>query len=163
MLFILRNIKFNQFMEVAMSNLTRWEPAREMMTLREAMDRLFDDAFTRPLSIRDGWSAPAIDMYQTDDEIVVRASLPGFKADDVQINITGDVLTLRGEMKHEDEKKEKAWHLREQRWGSFERSVALPTNVVADRASADFENGILTITLPKAEEAKPRTISVKAK
>ena len=146
-----------------MSNLTRWEPAREMMTLREAMDRLFDDAFTRPLSIRDGLSAPAIDMYQTDDEIVVRASLPGFNADDVQINITGDVLTLRGEMKHDDEKKEKAWHLREQRWGSFERSVALPTNVVADRASADFENGILTITLPKAEEAKPRTISVKAK
>ena len=146
-----------------MSNLTRWEPAREMLTLREAMDRLFDDAFTRPLSIRDGWSAPAIDMYQTDDEIVVRASLPGFKADDVQINITGDVLTLRGEMKHEDEKKEKAWHLREQHWGSFERSVALPTNVVADRASAEFENGILTITLPKAEEAKPRTISVKAK
>jgi HSP20 family protein len=146
-----------------MSNLTRWEPARELMTLREAMDRLFDDAFTRPLSIRDGWSAPAIDMYQTDDEIVVRASLPGFRADDVQINITGDVLTLRGEMKHEDEKKEKAWHLREQRWGSVERSVALPTNVVADRASADFENGILTITLPKAEEAKPRTISVKAK
>ena len=146
-----------------MSNLTRWEPAREMMTLREAMDRLFDDAFTRPLSIRDGWSAPAIDMYQTDDEIVVKASLPGFKADDVQINITGDVLTLRGEMKHEDEKKEKAWHLREQRWGSFERSVALPTNVVADQANADFENGVLSITLPKAEEAKPRTISVKAK
>jgi HSP20 family protein len=134
-----------------------------MMTLREAMDRLFDDAFTRPLSIRDGWSAPAIDMYQTDDEIVVRASLPGFKADDVQINITGDVLTLKGEMKHEEEKKEKAWHMREQRWGSFERSIALPTNVVADRANADFENGILTITLPKAEEAKPRTISVKAK
>jgi HSP20 family protein len=134
-----------------------------MMTLREAMDRLFDDAFTRPLSIRDGWSAPAIDMYQTDDEIVVKASLPGFKADDVQINITGDVLTLRGEMKHEEEKKEKAWHMREQRWGSFERSVALPTNVVADQANADFENGILTITLPKAEEAKPRTISVKAK
>jgi HSP20 family protein len=146
-----------------MSNLTRWEPAREMMTLREAMDRLFDDAFTRPLSIQDGWSAPAIDMYQTDDEIVVRASLPGFKADDVQINITGDVLTLRGEIKHNEEKKEKAWHMREQRWGSFERSVALPTNVVADQANADFENGILTITLPKAEEAKPRTISVKAK
>ena len=147
-----------------MSNLTRWEPVREMMTLREAMDRLFDDAFTRPINLRDGgWSAPAVDMYQTDDEVVVKVALPGFKADEVQINVTGDVLTLRGEMKHEDEKKEKAWHLREQRWGSFERSVALPTNVVADRASADFENGILTITLPKAEEAKPRTISVKAK
>ena len=146
-----------------MSNLTRWEPAREMMTLREAMDRLFDDAFTRPLSVRDAWTSPAIDMYQTDDEIVVKASLPGFKADDVQINITGDVLHLKGEMKHEEEKKEKAWHMREQRWGSFERSIALPTGVVANRAEADFENGILTITLPKAEEAKPKTITVKAK
>lgn len=146
-----------------MSNLTRWEPAREMMTLREAMDRLFDDAFTRPLSIRDGWSSPAIDMYQTDDEVVVKASLPGFKADDVKINITGEVLTLKGEVKHEEEKKERAWHMREQRWGSFERSIALPITVVADRAKADFENGVLTITLPKAEEAKPKTITVKAK
>src|ERR671913_2651363 len=98
MLFILRNIKFNQFMEVAMFNLTRWEPAREMMTLREAMDRLFDDAFTRPLSVRDGWSlaTPAIDMFQTDNEVVVRASIPGIKAEEVQINVTGDVLTLKG-------------------------------------------------------------------
>ena len=147
-----------------MSNLTRWEPVREMMTLREAMDRLFDDAFTRPINLRDGgWSAPAIDMYQTDDEVVVKAALPGFKADEVQINVTGDVLTLRGEMKHEEEKKDKAWHIREQRWGSFERSIALPTDVMADKAAADFENGILTVTLPKAEEVKPRTITVKAK
>lgn len=143
-----------------MSNLTRWEPAREMLTLREAMDRLFDDAFTRPFSMRDGWSAPAIDMYQTDDEIVVKASLPGIKADEVQINITGDVLTLKGEVKHEEESKDKAWHIREQRWGSFQRSVALPTNVVADKAKAEFENGILTVTLPKAEEVKPKTITI---
>jgi HSP20 family protein len=133
------------------------------MTLREAMDHLFDDAFTRPLSVRDGWSVPAIDMYQTNDEIVVKASIPGFKADDVQINITGEVLTLRGEMKQEDEKKDKAWHIREQRWGSFERSVALPTMVVADKAKAEFENGVLIVTLPKAEEVKPKTITVKAK
>lgn len=147
-----------------MSNLTRWEPVREMMTLREAMDRLFDDAFTRPISLRDGdWTSPAVDMYQTDDEVVVKAAIPGFKADEVQINVTGDVLTLRGETKHEDEKKDKAWHIREQRWGSFERSIALPTEVTADKAVADFENGILTITLPKAEEVKPKTISVKAK
>lgn len=146
-----------------MSNLIRWEPAREMMTLREAMDRLFDDAFTRPLSLRDGWSVPAIDMYQTDDEIVVKAALPGVKADEVQINITGEVLTLKGEMKYEEEKEEKAWHIREQRYGSFERSIVLPTDVVADKAKADFENGILTITLPKADEVKPRTITVKAK
>ena len=145
-----------------MSNLIRWEPAREMMTLREAMDRLFDDAFTRPLSLRDGWSAPAIDMYQTEDEVVVRAALPGIKPDDVQINITGDVLHIKGEMKHEEEKKEKAWHMREQRWGAFERSVALPADVVADKAKAEFENGVLTVTLPKAEEVKPKIINIKA-
>jgi HSP20 family protein len=137
---------------------------REMMTLREAMDRLFDDAFTRPINLRDGgWTSPAVDMYQTDDEVVVRAALPGFKSDEVQINVTGDVLTLRGETKHEEEQKERAWHIREHRWGSFERSIALPTEVTADKAVADFENGILTITLPKAEEVKPKTITVKAK
>ena len=146
-----------------MSNLIRWEPAREMMTLREAMDHLFDDAFTRPLTLRDGWSAPAIDMYQTDDEIVVKASLPGVKADEVQINITGEILTLKGETKQVEEKKEKAWHVREQRWGTFERAIALPTEVVSDKAKAEFENGILTITLPKAEEVKPKVINIKAK
>ena len=146
-----------------MSNLIRWEPAREMMTLREAMNHLFDDAFTRPLTLRDGWSAPAIDMYQTDDEIVVKASLPGVKADEVQINITGEILTLKGETKQVEEKKDKAWHMREQRWGAFERAIALPTEVVADKAKAEFENGILTITLPKAEEVKPKIISIKAK
>ena len=147
-----------------MSNLIRWEPAREMMTLREAMDRLFDDAFTRPLSIAgNGWAVPAVDMYQTDNEVVVKVALPGMKADDVQLNVTGEVLTIKGEIKQKDELKEKAYHLREQRWGSFERSVILPTDVVADKAKADFENGILTITLPKAEEAKPKSISIKAK
>ena len=146
-----------------MSNLIRWEPARDMMTLREAMDRLFDDAFTRPLSLRDGWTVPAIDMYQTDDEVVVKAALPGIKADEVQINITGEVLTLKGEVRHEEDKKEKAWHIHEQRWGSFERSLVLPTEVVADKTKAEFENGILTITLPKAEEVKPKVINIKAK
>ena len=147
-----------------MSNLTRWEPMREMMTLREAMDRLFDDAFTRPINLRDGgWSAPAVDMYQTDDEVVVKVALPGFKADEVQINVTGDVLTLRGELKQDEEQKERAWHIREHRWSSFERSISLPTEVTADKAVADFENGVLTITLPKAEEVKPKTITVKAK
>ena len=156
-----------------MSNLIRWEPAREMMTLREAMDRLFDDAFTRPFSIvREGgsayaWSSPSIDMYETEDEVVVKAALPGIKADEVQINVTGNTtapfVTIRGETKFEEEKQDKSWHIREQRWGAFERSVRLPTSVIADKAKADFDNGILTITLPKSEEVKPRTISVKTK
>lgn len=147
-----------------MSNIIRWEPAREMMTLREAMDRLFDDAFTRPLSLSgSNWSVPAVDMYQTDNEVVVKAALPGIKADEVQINVTGEVLTIKGETKQENETKEKAYHIREQRWGTFERSLVLPTEVVADKAKADFENGILTITLPKAEEVKPKSISIKTK
>jgi HSP20 family protein len=147
-----------------MSNLIRWEPAREMMTLRDAMDRLFDDAFTRPLRMYDGqMSIPAVDMYQTDDEIVVKAAVPGAKADDVQINVTGEVLIIKGEIGEKQEVEEKAYHLREQRWGVFERTIALPTDVIADKAKAEFENGILTITLPKAEEVRPKTINIKTK
>jgi len=146
-----------------MSNLTRWEPMREMMTLREAMDRLFDDAFTRPLSLSAVSAAPAIDMYQTDDEVVVKATLPGLKAEDVDITVTGETLTLRGEYKHEEEQKNARYHIREQRSGSFERSLLLPTDVKAEKAKADFENGVLTISMPIAEEVKPKTISVKAK
>lgn len=146
-----------------MSNLIRWEPMREMITLREAMDRLFDDAFTRPISMSAVSGMPAIDLYQTVDEIVVKAALPGLKPEEVQISVTGDVLTLRGEFKQQEEKKEATWHIREQRYGSFERSIMLPTEVQTDKAKADFENGILTISLPKAEAVKPRTINIKAK
>lgn len=145
-----------------MSNLIRWEPAREMMTLRDAMDRLFDDAFTRPLRLNDArWSIPAVDMYQTDNEIVVKAAIPGVKIDDVQISITGELLTIKGEVKETEEVTEKAYHLREQRWGTFERTIALPTDVIAEKAKAEFENGVLAITLPKAEEVRPRTINIK--
>jgi HSP20 family protein len=145
-----------------MSNLIRWEPMREMMTLREAMDRLFDDAFTRPVGISGVSAMPAIDMYQTNDEVVVKATLPGLKAEDVHITVTGETLTLRGEYKQENEQKEATYHIREHRSGSFERSLLLPTDVKADKAKADFENGILTITMPIAEEVKPKSITIKA-
>lgn len=150
-----------------MSNLIRWEPASDVVTLRDAMDRLFDDAFTRPFSVlRNGgatWSSLPIDMYQTNDDVVVKAVVPGIRPDQVQISVTGDVLTIRGEVKQEEEKEDRAWHIREHRLGSFERSVGLPVSVVSDKAAAEFENGVLTITLPKAEEVKPKTISIKAK
>ena len=146
-----------------MSNLIRFEPMREMITLREAMDRLFNDAFTPSISATGGWQVPAVDLYQTDDEVVVKAALPGLKSDDVQISITGDLLSIKGEFKQAEEKKEKSYSMREQRFGAFERTFGLPTAVVADKAKAEFENGILTITLPKAEEVKPRQITVKAK
>jgi HSP20 family protein len=117
----------------------------------------------RPVSQRGVSAVPAIDLYQTADEVVVKAALPGLKADDVQITITADILTLRGEFKQENDKKEATYHVREQRYGSFERIVMLPVDVQTEKANADFENGILTITLPKAEGIKPKTISIKAK
>jgi HSP20 family protein len=149
-----------------MSNIIRWEPAREMMTLREAMDHLFDEAFTHPFGTRPNGSnrpsaIPAIDMYQTDDDVVVKAALPGIQPDDVQINVNGDVLSIKGNVKQEEESEGKAWHIREQRWGTFERQILLPNNVIADKAQAEFENGVLTVTLPKADEVRPKTINIK--
>jgi HSP20 family protein len=149
-----------------MSNLIRWEPMRDAMTLRDAMDRLFDEAFTRPWDMMDGGRGSSrlpVDMYQTDNEVVVKAAVPGMKPEDVQIAVTGDVLTIKGESHERNDTKEKAYHIREQRWGTFERIIGLPTAVVSDKAQAEFENGVLTITLPKAEEVKPKMITVKAK
>jgi HSP20 family protein len=146
-----------------MSNLSRWEPMREMMTLRQAMDQLFDDAFTRPRGASGVSLVPAMDLYQTEDEVVVKANLPGLKSEDVQISLANGVLSLRGEFKQEDEKNDATYHMLERRYGTFERAVTLPTDVQADKAKADFEDGVLTITLPKAEAVKPKTITIKAK
>ncbi len=146
-----------------MSNLTRWEPMREMMSLREAMDQLFDDAFTRPVSLRDLAALPLIDLSQDDDEITVKAVLPGLKPEDVQISVTADVLTIKGEFKNEDEGKNRNYLIRERRFGSFERMIQLPTEVQTEKAHADFADGILTIRLPKAEAVKPKSISIKVK
>lgn len=149
-----------------MTNLVRWEPFRDLISLREAMDRLFEESFVRPWG---GWmrpgeaQAPAIDMYETGNAVVVKATLPGVKPDDLDIHITGDTLTIRGEVKREEETREANYIRRERYYGSFARSLPLPTRVVADDAEAVFEHGILTLTLPKAEEVKPRPIKVKTK
>lgn len=144
-----------------MSNIVRFEPMREMMTLREAMNQLFDDSFTRPFSPGSAPALPAVDMYQDNENVVVKASLPGLKSEDVKISVSGDVLSLHGEYSEKTEQKEKTYHIREQRFGSFERSVRLPVDVQTEKAKAEFENGILTITLPKAEAIRPKTITIK--
>lgn len=146
-----------------MSNLIRWEPMRDFLAMRDVIDRLFDDVFARQFGVVREFGYPAMDMYQTENEVVVKAMLPGVKADDIQVSITGDVLTLRGEVKQDAEVKEANYHLKERSFGSFSRSVSLPVPVVADKAKAEFENGVLTLILPKAEEVKPKTITVKAK
>jgi HSP20 family protein len=146
-------------------NLVRWEPFREMMSLRDAMDRLFEDSFVRPWSFRGDYGVMGLplDMYQTADDVVVKATLPGVKPEEVDISITGDTLTIKGEHKEEQEVKEEDYIHKERRYGTFSRSVALPVQVKSDKAEAVFENGILTLTLPKAEEVKPKQIKVKAK
>jgi len=146
-----------------MASIVRWDPFREMMSLRDVMDRLVDDAFVRPTSGLGMLHSPAVDMIENEDEVVVKASLPGVRSDDINISVTGDALTIRGEMKSERDEEKDNYIFRERRSGSFSRSLALPTAVVADKAKAEFENGILTLSLPKAEEVKPKTITVKAK
>jgi HSP20 family protein len=148
-----------------MANLIRIDPFREMTGMREVMDRLMDDGFHRPFNgaLWDVTSVPTMDLYQTDDSVVVKMGLPGVKPEEIQISVANGVLTIRGEVKEEKEEKEKTYHLRERRYGSFSRSVSLPSNVSADKSEAVFENGILTLALPKAEEAKAKTIIVKAK
>ena len=145
-----------------MSNLVQYKPSRDMMTLREAMDQLFDEAFTRPFGMSE-FSMPAIDLYQTNEDVIVKAALPGMTAEDVEISVAGDMLTLQGEIQRKDEREDAAYLIREQRYGRFERSLMLPTEVQSDKAQAEFENGILTVTLPKAEQVRPKTITVKVK
>ena len=148
-----------------MANLIRWDPFREVSSMREVMDRLMDDGYTRPLgaALWDVSPVPTMDLYQTEDAVVVKMGLPGVKPEDIQISVANGVLTIRGEVKEERDEKEKTYHLRERRFGSFSRSISLPSNVSADKSDAEFENGILTLALPKAEEAKAKTIVVKAK
>lgn len=146
-----------------MANLTRWEPFRELMEMRRDWDRLFDDNFFRPVLVGNGHSAPLVDLYQTADEVHVKAAMPGIKPEDVDIQIHGDTLTIRAEMKQEEERNDATYHVREQRYQSYARSLTLPAPVKADKAVAEVTDGILHITLPKAEEAKPKQITVKAK
>jgi HSP20 family protein len=149
-----------------MTNLVRWEPLRDLISLREAMDRLFEESFLRP---QGGWMAPvgaetlAVDMYETDDAIIVKSSIPDAKPEDLDISVTGDTLTIKGETKTEEEVRKENYIRRERRYGSFYRALTIPIPIVADKAEAEFENGVLRLTLPKAEEVRPKGIKVKAK
>ncbi|HET9417463.1 MAG TPA: Hsp20/alpha crystallin family protein [Candidatus Limnocylindria bacterium] len=150
-----------------MANITRYDPLGEMVSLRSAMDRLFEDSFVSPLTWRTigggGDSiTPPLDVHETADELVVTASLPGMKADDVEITMTGQTLTLRGEFKSDDEIKKDQYLYRERRFGSFSRTLQLPVRVQGDQAQASFADGVLTLTIPKAEEVKPRQIRINA-
>jgi HSP20 family protein len=149
-----------------MANITRYDPLGEMVSLRSAMDRLFEDSFVSPLSWRTisggDTITPLVDVHETPDEIVVTAALPGMKADDVEITMTGQQLSLSGESKADEEIKREQYLYRERRFGSFSRTIALPVRVQGERADASFTDGVLTLRIPKAEEVKPRQIRINA-
>ena len=142
--------------------LQRWEPLREMVSLRDALDRLFRESFVHPsgTGMPTGQGTLSLDLAENPDSFVVRAALPGIKPEDVEITAQGNTLTIRGESKAEEERTDQNWLLRERQFGSFQRSLTLPTPINADQAEAQYENGVLTLTLPKAEQARPKQIKV---
>lgn len=149
-----------------MASITRYNPVGELVSLRAAMDRLFEDSFVSPLTFRTlalgegAGVSPQVDVHQTDDELVVTAALPGMKSEDLDITITGQHLTLRGELAADEEIKREQYLFRERRFGSFSRSFELPVRVQGDKAQATFDDGVLTLRIPKAEEVKPRQIQI---
>lgn len=143
--------------------LARWDPFGDLTHVRRLMDRLWEEPL-RPLSLlrAELEGGLALDMYQAPDRVVVKATLPGAKPEDVEITITGDTLNIKGETRFEEEVKREDYLVQERRYGSFSRTVLLPGGLKTDAAEATFENGVLTLTIPKAEEAKKKTIKVKA-
>ena len=140
--------------------LTRWDPFQEMITLRNTVDRLFDTAYGPSSSQPVTWGL-ALDVIEQEDEYQVKASVPGINPDDLEITFTDNVLTIKGETKAEEEVKEANYHLRERRYGTFTRSLSLGSRINADKIQANYENGVLTLHLPKAEEVKPKRIAIK--
>ncbi len=145
-----------------MANITRWDPIRDMISMRQAMDRLLEEAFARGTETRGtgAWLLP-MDAYITDDAIVIRADVPGLKPEDLEITLEGDTLSIRGEIKRE-EADDRKYVLLERPTGKFERTLTIGTPIDHDKVEANFKDGVLTLTLPKAEAVKPRQITVKA-
>jgi HSP20 family protein len=148
-----------------MSTLIRWEPTRELSTLRGRMDRLFNEALGRTWGSEEGLATgvwvPPVDVFETPESIVLKADLPDVKKDEVDISIENNTLTIKGERKMEKETTEKNFYRCERSYGAFTRSFTLPPTVETEKAEAAFENGVLTLTLPKREESKPKQIKVK--
>ncbi len=144
--------------------LTRWNPARDLMDIADEMNRLVSNVFgdaTRETSFFKGTWSPAVDISEDRDNFYLHVELPGLKKDDVKISYEDGILTIRGEKKNMREEKDVNYHRLERSFGQFERSFRVPNRIVEDKIAARFENGVLTITLPKAEEAKPKEIEVK--
>jgi Molecular chaperone (small heat shock protein) len=144
--------------------ITKWDPFRDLMVLKDRMNRLFEDLVSSPRFeeselIQSTWS-PAVDIYETENELVLTAELPGVEEKDVEIKIEDNTLTLKGERKFEKETKEENYHRIERAYGSFFRSFSLPNYIDQEKISAEYENGLLRIHMPKKSEVKPRKVKI---
>lgn len=148
----------------AMANVTRWDPFRDLLGLQNDMTRLFGRALGSEVEESGGraW-APPLDIFETPEAYVVTAELPGFGPDQVDVTVSEGTLTISGERKFYDEVNEDSFHRIERRFGSFQRSITLPTQAQSEKISADFDKGVLTVSIPKAETAKPRRVEINQK
>jgi len=145
-----------------MTTIRRNSPFGEMLSLRQAMDRLFEDSWVRPGAMSaDGDHALAVDVRTTPNSLVVEAAMPGVKPEDVDISLLGDTLTISARSAEEKSGDEDGYTYREIRRGSFARSLTLPRGLKTDAAAASFDNGLLRLSIPKAEESKPRQIKIR--
>ena len=145
-----------------MTNFTRWDPFAD---LRQTMDELFEQGFSRPWRfLRDGeyQAGFPIDIWETPDSVEVRAALPGFRPEQVDITVVNDALTIKAEQHEEPEAQQRRYYSREITLGSLNRTLSLPASVESDKSEARFENGMLQLRLPKAESVRPKQIKISA-
>jgi HSP20 family protein len=139
----------------------RWDPFDDLASLRESMDKLFEEFTTRrPHAAGPAVWPPAVEVYETDADIIVKAELPGIDPKNVDIQVADDTLTIKAEAKAEQESKNRNYYVRELRYGSFVRALTLPSSAQGDMAKASYKNGILEIRVPKSERAKPKAVKV---
>lgn len=142
-----------------------WKPFSEVSSLRKEMDNLWNNFLGEtsfPRSFTKEW-LPSVDISETDDQLRIKAELPGLDAKDVSVSISGDLLTIKGEKKKEEETKDEHFHSSERYYGSFQRSFRLPANIKTDEVDATFKKGILQLTLRKTEESRKKEIEIKVK
>ena len=146
--------------------LARWTPMGNLQSFQDEMNRMFNQFFRGGAGEEAGWGvrtwAPPVDIYETDDALVLKAELPGVSKDDVSIEIHQNTLILRGQRKHEAEVKEDRYHRVERAYGTFQRSFVLPTLVDQEHVQASYTDGVLELRLPKSEAAKPKRIAIQS-